>query len=69
RMRAVLGPLCTVALRRGYRAEEVVIRLKEMWPAIGASADNPYGRRDAIFERVVTLCIEEYYRTLDAPPA
>lgn len=68
RLRAALGPLCTAALRGGHRAEELVIRLKQLWPSIGATADNPYGRRDVIFERVVSICIEEYYRMLDGPP-
>jgi hypothetical protein len=69
RLRALLAPLCTVALRSGHQAEELVIRLKALWQTVGVTDDNPYGRRDAIFERVVSVCIEEYYRALDGPPA
>ena len=50
------------AQRRHLRAEEVVIAFKSMWRALPEASDA-FERQEQqrLLERLVTLCIREYY--------
>lgn len=53
----------TAAKRRGLRAEDVIINLKLLLNSLAPEQRlEAYTGRDRFRERLVTLCIEEYYR-------
>ena len=59
---------CLVALearRRSLRAEQVVVQLKQTWLTLHESADPPRRGQTQLIERLISLCVEEYYRTPD----
>lgn len=60
-LESVMRELCAAARRDGTRAEELIILFKKVW------SDRPelHGRTREetvrLFDRVVTMCIKEYY--------
>jgi hypothetical protein len=50
------------ARERGLRAEQLLILLKETWRELPEVRHVPFQDADDMLARVVTLCIEEYYR-------
>ena len=71
-MRRALRLLCEDARRRGVRAEQLVVVIKQAWASLPETRWRPGDDRGAvILERVVSLCIEEYYAAVagDAPVA
>ncbi len=58
-----LNTLCGEAHERGLRAEELVVRLKQVFYQLPEVQELPHGSdRNDLLNRVVTVCIEEYYR-------
>ena len=50
------------AHRRGVRAEQVIVALKEAWRSLPEVQTLPAdGPRDAVLSGVITMLIEEYY--------
>ena len=50
------------AHRRGVRAEQVIVALKEAWRSLPEVQTLPAGGpRDTVLEGVITMLIEEYY--------
>lgn len=61
-LRGALRDVSREAQRRGLHAEQLVIALKRVWdeiPEVRAAGSREARLR--MLERVVTLCIEEYY--------
>ena len=62
-LRQALRLLCDDAHRRGMRAEQVLVLLKQAWLSLPEN-DPPHGILHADrLARVVSLCIEEFYGT------
>lgn len=58
-----LNALCAEAHGRGLRAEELVIKLKQALLQLPEVQALPHGSdRNDLLNRIVSLCIEEYYR-------
>jgi hypothetical protein len=65
-VRVALRAVCDDARRRGLRAEQVIVSLKEAWAAIPEVSVLPPGsRRQEVLSCLVTLCIDEYYAARD----
>ena len=61
-LQAVMRELCAAARQRGVRAEELIVLFKKTWaerPELQRMSREETGR---LFDAVVTLCVEEYYR-------
>lgn len=59
---------CLIAVearRRSLRAEQVVVQLKQTWLTLHESADPPRRGQAHLIERLISLCVEEYYRIPD----
>ena len=58
-----LNALCAEAHGRGLRAEELLVRLKQVFYQLPEVQELPHGSdRNDLLNRVVSVCIEEYYR-------
>lgn len=65
-LRAPIRRLCVFAHSEEVRAEELLVRFKEIWASLPPLAGLPRGRqRSELMARVATMCIEEFY----GPPA
>ena len=65
-LRAPIRRLCVFAHSEDMRAEELLIRFKEVWASLPPLAELPRGRqRNDLMAQVATMCIEEFY----GPPA
>lgn len=62
-LRTALGRLSTEARERGVPPEAVLVHLKQEWNALPLvdSRSGP-NDREAALQRVVTMCIKEYFR-------
>lgn len=62
-LRAALGRLSAEARERGVPPEAVLVHLKQEWNSLPL-ADSHSGPNDraAALQRVVTMCIKEYFR-------
>lgn len=55
--------VCDDARRKQLRAEELVIRFKQVWATLPEASELPRGeRRDDLLSEVISLGIAEYYR-------
>ena len=64
--RSSMRTFCTLAHATGLRAEQAIVVLKESWAL--ESVTRPALRSDerlALLARAVTLCIDEYYASID----
>ena len=59
-LRAALNQLSDEARANGLRAEQVIILLKQVWNGLQMPS-VPRDERTRMLERLVTLCIKEYY--------
>ena len=59
-LRAALNQLSDEARAKGVRAEQLIILLKQVWNGL-PMLSVPRDERTRMLERVVTLCINEYY--------
>jgi hypothetical protein len=62
RLRHAIRLLCDEARRRGVRAEQLVVVIKQAWASLPESRWRAGDDRGTEFlHRVVSICIEEYY--------
>lgn len=54
--------VCREARRRGLRAEEVVVLLKQTWLSLPESTHPGRAAHAVLVEQLISLCIEEYFR-------
>lgn len=65
-LRGPVRRLCVFAHSEDLRAEELLVRFKEVWSSLPPLAELPRGRqRNDLMAKVATMCIEEFY----GPPA
>lgn len=65
-LRGPVRRLCVFAHSEDMKAEELLVRFKEVWSSLPPLAELPRGRqRNDLMAKVATMCIEEYY----GPPA
>ena len=65
-LRGPVRRLCIFAHAQDMRAEELLVRFKEVWSSLPPLAELPRGRqRNDLMAQVATMCIEEFY----GPPA
>ena len=58
-----LRALCAEAHERGLRAEELLVRLKQLFHHLPEVQELPHGsNRNDLLNRVISVCIEEYYQ-------
>jgi hypothetical protein len=60
-LRRALQPLCIDARRRAVRPEKLILALKNVWGALPELQERNAIRRPELLDRIVTICIEEYY--------
>ena len=53
------------AHRRSMRCEQVVVQLKQAWLTLDEAADPPGRGHAVLIERLVSLCVEEFYQVTD----
>lgn len=62
-LRTALRVISTEARARQLRAEQLIVALKQAWhsvPDVQHAATQQ--ERDRLLDRLITVCIEEYYR-------
>ncbi len=57
----VLRDLCAEAHRRGFRAEELIVLFKKTIAARPELQARPREETSRLVDRIVSMCIEEYY--------
>ena len=61
-LRAPVRQLCVFARSEDVRAEQLLVKFKELWANLPPLAGLPRGRqRNDLMARVATMCIEEFY--------
>jgi hypothetical protein len=61
-IRHAVRTMCADVHRDNLRAEQLIIAFKEAWHALPEVHRIPRGgERERLVERVVTMCVEEYY--------
>ena len=53
------------ARRRSMRAEQIVVQLRQAWLTLDEVVDPPGRGHAFLIERLVSLCVEEFYRVPD----
>ena len=65
-LRRAMRLLCDDARRRGLRAEQVIVLVKEAWASLPEVHALPRGQqRSEALSRIVSLCIDEFYAARD----
>ena len=62
-LRLALRDVCDRARNDGLRAEQLLLALKHAWRELPERRGLPRVDADAAFARVITACINEYYRS------
>jgi hypothetical protein len=62
-LRSAVQVLCADARRLGVRPEELVVLVKTTWRAHPEVCAMPRHEVHPVLDRVVTMCIEEYFRS------
>lgn len=61
-LRTPVKQLCVFARSEDIKAEELLVRFKELWANLPPLAGLPRGRqRNDLMARIATMCIEEFY--------
>jgi hypothetical protein len=61
-LRRAIRLLCADAHRRGLRAEQLIVLLKQAWAALPEVQGLPQGRQgNEALAGIVSLCIDEFY--------
>lgn len=69
-LRLPVRRLCVFAHAEDMRAEELLVRFKEVWASLPPLAELPRGRqRNDLMAQVATMCIEEFYGPSDGDGA
>lgn len=66
--RAVINQICDDAKASGISIEQIIISLKALFDKVPHTGGNAHTRAE-IRERVIAVCIEEYYRDGRATPS
>lgn len=62
-LRRALNALCTDARARNLRPEQLILIFKQVWSSLPEIQNRIGNRRQELLDRIVTICIEEYYAT------
>ena len=62
-LRSTLRILCADARRLGVRPEELVVLIKTIWRAHPETCALPRSQTGPVLERIVSMCIDEYFRS------
>jgi len=61
-LQPALQTIATEAREKQMRAEQLLVVLKDIWYSVPQIAQAPLGeQQNRLLQRVVTLCIREYY--------
>jgi hypothetical protein len=60
-LRRALHALCADARARNLRSEQLILIFKQVWASLPDIQNRSGNRRQELLDRVVTICIEEYY--------
>jgi len=67
-LRRAIRAMCDEAHRNGLRAEQLLVILKDAWSSLPEVARlSPGGTRERLLDRIVTMCVEEFYGPQDVP--
>lgn len=61
-VRTALNRMANEARDKAIMPEQLLIILKDMWYGLPELKTAPDHQRSALLQRVVTICIKEYYR-------
>lgn len=61
-LQQAIKAVCLEARRQGLRAEELIILLKKTWHSHPELHTRSSKETTRLFESVVTMCVEEFYR-------
>jgi hypothetical protein len=62
-LRRALHALCIDARARNLRPEQLIVIFKQVWSSLPEIQNRSGNRRQELLDRIVTMCIEEYYAT------
>lgn len=62
RLRDEIQRLCADGRRLGARPEELIVLFKRVWTSLPQGHGQPRDGGNSTLDRVITMCIEEYYR-------
>lgn len=62
RLRDEIQRLCAEGRRLGARPEELIVLFKKVWTSFPQRHGQPRDGHNAALDRVISMCIEEYYR-------
>ncbi|HZO18777.1 MAG TPA: hypothetical protein VFB46_07320 [Gemmatimonadaceae bacterium] len=62
RLRDEIQRLCADGRRVGARPEELIVLFKKVWTSLPQRHGQPRDGGNSALDRVITMCIEEYYR-------
>ena len=62
-LRRALRSLCVEARARELRAEQVIVLFKRAWDTLPESRGTDGRKKQEMLDRVITVCVEEYYAT------
>ena len=62
RLRDEIQRLCADGRRLGARPEELIVLFKKVWTSLPQAHGQPRDGGNSALDRVITMCIEEYYR-------
>lgn len=62
-LRRALHALCTDARTKSLRPEHLIVIFKQVWGSLPEVQGRSANRRQDLLDRIVTICIEEYYAT------
>lgn len=62
-LRRALHWLCADARARNLRPEHLILIFKQVWASLPEMQNRTGNRRQELLDRIITICIEEYYAT------
>lgn len=61
--RRALRALCLEARTRELRAEQLIVLFKRIWHSLPESRGRDTHKKQQMLDRMITICVEEYYAT------
>lgn len=62
-LRRALRALCVEARAKELRAEQLILIFKRVWHSLPESRGGEARKRQNLLDRLITICVEEYYAT------
>ena len=62
-LRRALHALCLEARSKDLRAEQLIMVFKRAWHTLPESRGPETRKKQAVLDRLITICVEEYYAT------